>query len=101
MKINKIKRGMSGITVEGKITDKSESRRVQTRYGPRSVCDATLEDKTGIIKLSLWEEKIDMVNIGDIISVSGAYVTEFRDQLQLNMPRSGKLEIIEKDILEI
>ena len=99
MKINEIKHGMSGITVEGKITDKSESMRVQTRYGPRSVCDATLEDETGTIKLSLWEEKIDMVNIGDKIMVSGAYVTEFRNQLQLNMPRSGKLESTEKNRL--
>lgn len=42
MKINNIKRGMSGISVEGKILDKSESRRVRTRYGPRSVADATI-----------------------------------------------------------
>ena len=98
MKIIEIKLGMSGITVEGKITDKSESRNVQTRYGPRSVCDATLEDETGTIKLSLWEEKIDMINIGDKIMVSETYVTEFRNQLQLNMPRSGKLEIKEKNI---
>ena len=50
MQINEIKRGMSGITVEGKIVDKSESRRVSTRYGPRSVADATLQDETGSIK---------------------------------------------------
>lgn len=40
MKINQIKRRLSNITVEGKIVDKSESRRVRTRYGPRSVADA-------------------------------------------------------------
>ena len=101
MKISEIKRGMSDITVEGKVTDKTEARRVQTRYGQRSVCDATLEDETGAIKLSLWEEAIDMVNIGDKIRVDGVYVTEFRNQLQLNMPRSGKLEVTEKNILEI
>ena len=92
MKINEIKRGMSGITVEGKIVDKSESRRVSTRYGPRSVADATLQDETGSIKLSLWEEKIDSVNIGDKVKIN-AYVTEFRNELQLSIPRSGKLEI--------
>ncbi len=101
MKISEIRLGMSGITVEGKVTDKSEARRVQTRYGQHSVCDETLEDETGDIKLSLWEEAIDMVNIGDKIRVDGAYVTEFRNQLQLNMPRSGKLEVTEKNILEI
>ena len=98
MKINEIKRGMSGISVEGKITDMSEPRRVNTRYGQRSVADATLEDEKGSIKLSLWEERINAVNIGNKVKVSGAYVTEFKNQLQLNIPQSGKLAIIEEKI---
>ena len=77
MKISEIRLGMSDITVEGKVTDKSETRKVQTRYRQRSVCDTTLEDETGDIKLSLWEEAINMIDIGDKIRVSGAYVTEF------------------------
>ena len=101
MKINEIKRGMIDITVEGKIVDKSEPRRVNTRYGQRSVADATLQDETGSIKLSLWEEKIDSVNIGDKVKISGAYVTEFRNELQLSIPRSGKLEITKENILEL
>ena len=35
MRISEIKRGMSGITVKGKIVDISETRRVNTRYGER------------------------------------------------------------------
>ena len=101
MKINEIKRGMSSISVEGKIVDKSEPRRVRTRYGPRSVADVTLQDETGSIKLSLWEEKIDSVSIGDKVKVGGAYVTEFKNQLQLNIPQSGKLETTEENKLEI
>ena len=96
MMINEMKRGMSGISVEGRIVDVSEPRRVNTRYGPRSVADATLEDETGSIKLSLWEEKIESVNVGDRIKMDEAYVTEFRNELQLNIPRSGKLEIIKR-----
>lgn len=93
MKINEIKRGMSGISTEGKVTEKSEPRTVNTRYGQRSVADATIEDDTGAIKMSLWQDQIDSVNIGDKVIVSGAYVTEFREQLQLNVPRSGKIEV--------
>ena len=93
MKINEIEIGMSGVTTEGEITDKSESRTVNTRYGRRSVADVILKDDTGSIKMSLWEEQIVFVNIGNKVSISGAYVTEFRNELQLNIPRSGKLEI--------
>jgi ssDNA-binding replication factor A large subunit len=94
MKIGEIKRGMSNITVEGKVVDVSESRQVQTRYGKKNVADATIEDDSGQIGLSLWENQISAVTIGNSISVSGAYVTEFRDKLQLNIPKSGKLEVL-------
>ena len=102
MKINEIQSGMSNISVEGTIVDKNETRRVNTRYGTRSVADAILEDETGTIKLTLWEEKINQVNIRDKVRLTNAYVTEFRDELQLNVPRSGKLEVIkQKNIDEL
>lgn len=94
MNISEIKSGMSNVTVEGKIIDISERREVQTKYGRRSVADAILEDKSGQISISLWEDQIDSVSVGDKIVVSGAYVTEFRDKIQLSVPRSGKIEIL-------
>ena len=101
MKINEVKRGMSGVSMEGKISEKSTLRMVKTRYGMRSVADATLEDETGTIGLSLWEEQIDMVNWGDEVKITGAYVTEFRNSLQLTIPRSGKLEVTKKNVFKI
>ena len=87
-----MKSGMRGVFADGKIVDVSEPRKINTRYGQRSVADATLEDRTGKIKLSLWEDMIDKVRVGDEVAISGAYVTEFRNELQLNISRSGKLE---------
>jgi len=95
MKINEIQRGSSNVTLQAKIIDISDSRDVQTKYGKKSVADATLEDDSGQITLTLWEENITKVRVGDNISVSGAYVTEFRDKLQLNIPKSGKLEVLQ------
>lgn len=94
MKINEIKRGMSNITLQAKIVDISQPRQVQTKFGVRSVADATIEDETGQMTLSLWEANITTVRVGDMINISGAYTTEFRDKLQLNIPRMGKLEIV-------
>jgi len=93
MKISEIKRGMSNVSVEAKVIDISEARDVQTRYGSRSVADATLEDGSGQISLSLWQDQINSVKVGDKVVVTGAYITEFRDRLQLNIPRVGKLEV--------
>lgn len=94
MKIKDIRAGMSNVSVEGKITEISETRDVQTKYGRRSVADATLEDETGSVSLSLWEDQIDSVSVGDKVSISGAFVTQFRNKLQLNIPRSGKIEVL-------
>ena len=93
MKINEISRGISGIALEAKVVDKGEKREVNTKYGKKSVADITLEDETGQINLSLWEEKIDAVKVGDTVKLEGGYVTEFRDKIQLNLPRSGKMEV--------
>ena len=87
---------MSSVSVEGKISAKSEPRSVRTRYGPRSVADAEIEDETGKINLTLWEQQINSVNVGDLVSINGAYVTEFNNQLQLNIPRSGIIEVKSK-----
>jgi len=100
MKINEIKRGMSNISIQAKVIDISDKRDVQTKYGVRSVADATLEDETGQIGLSLWENQINAVAVGNTVSVAGAYVTEFRDKLQLSIPRTGKLEVVNETNLE-
>jgi len=101
MKVSELKRGMSGVSVEGKVKEKSEARRVRTRYGPRSVADVELADETGTIRVSLWEDDIDRVNVGDEIRIEGAFVTEFRNELQLNVPRSGSIKVLKENVLEL
>ena len=95
MKISEIQRGNSGVSVEAKVVDLSEPREVNTRYGKKQVADATLEDDSGQISLTLWEDQINSMKIGDTVSMSGGYVTEFREKLQLTIPKSGKLEVTE------
>lgn len=94
MKIAEIKAGMSNVSIKAKVIDKSETRTVRTRYGRRNVADALLEDDSGQIKLTLWQDQINKVKVGDKLSISGAFVTTFKEELQLNIPRSGKLEVI-------
>lgn len=94
MKIADVKPGMSNITLEAKVVEISEARDVQTKYGPRSVADAIIEDDTGQVSMSLWEGQIKSVSVGDTVNVVGAYSTQFRDKLQLSIPKNGKLEVI-------
>ncbi len=93
MKIAEIQRGTNNVSVQAKVIDISEKREVQTRFGKKFVADALIEDDSGQITVSLWEEKIDAISVGDTVNIEGAYVTEFKQKLQLNIPRAGKIEV--------
>jgi len=95
LKIADIREGMSNISLEAKVIEISETRSVRTRFGRRDVADALIKDETGEISLTLWQDQINTVKVGDRISIRGAFVTRFKEKLQVNVPRSGKIEVIE------
>ena len=59
-----------------------------------NVADAIVQDETGTIKLTLWNEQIDMVNLGDNIKIENGYVTSFKGEIQLNVGKYGKLTVL-------
>ena len=70
MKITEVKAGTGSISVSGEITAKDEPRDVLTKFGKRmSVCSATLKDDSGEIVLSLWNDDIAKVNVGDQVAI--------------------------------
>ncbi|MEM3227732.1 MAG: OB-fold nucleic acid binding domain-containing protein [Candidatus Micrarchaeaceae archaeon] len=96
MDISELKAGASNVTVVAKVKEKSEPREVVTKYGKRlSVADIVLEDSTGTIKMSLWGNDINAVNVGDTIEVSNGYVNEFRGTPQLSTGKFGKISVKE------
>jgi hypothetical protein len=65
---------------------------------------ALLKDETGEILISLFgkqAEKLSEFDRGDKILLHGAYVSEYKDKLQLNLGFKGKIELLEKGNLEI
>ena len=88
MKIGDLKAGMRGVSVEGTIDSLTEPRTVNLRAGGTAqVADAT-------IKLSLWDDQINMVKQGDRISVENGYTQAFRGENSLNIGRYGNLKKI-------
>jgi len=60
------------------------------------VCNATVKDSTGEIKLTLWNEDIDKVKPGMKIHVENGYVNEWQGEKQLSTGKFGKLEVLEE-----
>ena len=96
MKINELRDGMRKIDVEGEITEISETRDVNLRMGGQArVADALLSDETGAIKVSLWNDQIDMVKVGSKIKIENGYTNSFRGDVRVNVGKFGKLEVQE------
>ena len=87
---------MKRVDVETKVVEKSDPREVKSRYKDETykIVDAVVADETGSIKLTLWNEQIDMVSVGDNIKIENGYVTSFKSELQLNVGKFGKLTVI-------
>ena len=86
---------MKRVTVEAKVVEKGETREVRSRYKDETynVADAVVADETGSIKLTLWNEQIDQVNVGNKVTIENGYVTSFKGEVQLNVGKFGKLTV--------
>jgi replication factor A1 len=87
--------GMKRVSVEGKVVEKSDPREVKSRYKDETyrIVDAVIADETGSVKLTLWNEQIEQVNVGDNLKIENGYVTSFKGETQLNVGKFGKLTV--------
>jgi len=92
LRIADLKGEQSRVDVEGEVIEKGDVRTVNLRAGGSStVADATIKDDSGTIKLSLWGEQINAVDVGDKVRIENGYTKAFRGEVQLNIGRYGKL----------
>lgn len=95
MKIKDLRNGMKRVSIEAKVTEKSDPREVTSRFKNETfnVANAVITDETGSIKLTLWNEQIAQVNIDSIVKIENGYVTSFKGEIQLNIGKYGKLTV--------
>ena len=97
MNVRDLRDGMRRVDAEGEIVEIAEPRTVNLRAGGEArVADCMLKDDSGQIKLSLWDDQIDMVKQGSKVRVTNGYTNSFRGELRLNVGKYGKLEILEQ-----
>ena len=95
MKIKELKPGMRNISVDGKIEELSEPKEIMTKFGTAILLTtAKLVDDSGSIRLTLWGEQSPDLEDNAKVSVTGAFVKEFKEELQLSLGKGGKIQII-------
>lgn len=95
MNISDLRNGMKRVSVEAKVVEKGNTREVMSRYKDESyrVADAIVADETGTIKLTLWNEQIDQVEVGNTVKIENGYVTSFKGEIQLNVGKFGRMTV--------
>lgn len=96
MNIKELQVKQGNVEVEGKIVEKGDVREWSKSGNAGKVCSAVIKDESGTIKISLWNEQTDMVNVGDKVKIVNGYVNEYQGEKQLTTGRMGKIEVVEK-----
>ena len=96
MKISELFVRQGNVEVEGTIKEISEPRTFSKFGRELRVADAILEDDSGAIKLTLWNDDIDNFKAGDKIRIENGYVNEYQGEKQLTSGKFGKIEKLGK-----
>jgi len=102
LSIKDLKAGMKRINLKARVTEISKPKLVLTRYNDYVVfANATLSDETSTIKLTLWNGRINMVSINDMVQIENANVIMFRGEKQLRTGRNGRLKVVETNPIHV
>jgi ssDNA-binding replication factor A large subunit len=94
MPIKDLQPKQGNVEVEAVVVDKKEAREFNKFGKTGRVCNATIKDSTGKMALTLWNEQVDQVKVGDRIKVTNGYVNEWQGEMQLSTGRFGKIEVL-------
>ena len=96
MNIDELRVGAGSVSIEADVIEMGEVREFN-KYGRMlKVATAILQDSTGTVKLSLWNDDAEKVKKGDRVKITNGYVNEYQGEKQLTTGKFGKLEIAGK-----
>ncbi|MBN1539511.1 MAG: hypothetical protein JW939_05150 [Candidatus Thermoplasmatota archaeon] len=100
LKLKDVRPGMGNIQVTAKVMD-LEKRTIETDKGKKSIFDGMLADDTKRVRFTSWSEF--GYDIGDVLTIRGAYVKDWRGIPQINFDERAEIkkeEEIDFDIMK-
>jgi len=96
MEIKDIKANQGNIDLVVEIVSKEEPRSFEKFGKEGRVCNVKVRDATGEVKMTLWNDDIDQVSVGDKVHLQNGWCSEFRGEKQLSSGKFGKIEVVGK-----
>ncbi len=70
-----------------------EPREFTSFRGSGKVANATVKDKTGEVKLTLWNDDIALATLGSKLKIENGWAKEYRGELQIGSGKLGKITV--------
>ncbi len=102
IKIANLKPSSKRINLKARVLEISESKEVVSRKSgeQRKLAEALIGDETGVILLTLWDDKVESVEVGGTYDIKNAFVTVFKGSMRLNVGKYGEIEKSDEEIAE-
>ena len=89
MKIKELKDDMHNVSVVVKVINVSPPKTVRTKKGETTIREATVEDDSGRIKLTLWGKQ--NIKPGATVKIENAWTTVYKGEIKLNVSSKSKI----------
>ncbi len=98
--IASLRPGARQIDLAFKVVEKQPVREVTSKMdgSTHKVCDVVVGDSTGTVVLTLWDDKINLVEEGKTYELKNGYTSTFQNHLRLNTGRYGEITQVDRDI---
>jgi len=97
--VQDLRHGMKKVNLEAEVVETTKPALVHTQWGNSAmVTNALIADPTGKIKLCLWNEQVNSVNVGDTIQIKNATVFTYKGERQLRLSKNGTISLIQSQI---
>jgi len=94
--VQDLRHGMRKVNLEAEVLETTTPSLVYTHYGnSATVTNAWIADETGKVKLCLWNEQANSVNVGDTIQIKNATVSTFKGERQLRLGKNGTVSVLQ------
>lgn len=100
MKIKDLQPRQGNVDIVVEIIDMDEPKEFNKGDSQGRVANAMVRDDTGDMKITLWNDQIDQVKVGDKVRIQKGYVNEWQGEKQLTTGKFGTLEIITSEKAE-
>lgn len=84
-----------------KVIQIGETKDIQSKFGDKRVCEVKVADATASIILSLWDDQIGKIAVGDTISIQNGYISVVRNSMRLNIGKYGKMLLSEEALDDV